>query len=75
MLLPSFPLTSDGKYYPSDLPERLNDNIESSYATLFTWDFFLKNFDLIIQEAFDNRVNNRNCIDNSRVQMKDNLNE
>lgn len=60
-------------YYYSDLPGRLSDNIQSKYAAFYEWSYAMKNFDDIIQEAFDNRISKKHLIDNSRPQMKRNL--
>ena len=73
ILLPTVQLTYEGKYYYSSIPQRLADNIKSEYARMYAWDFAIKNFDSIIQEAFDNRISKRNLIDNSRLQMQSNL--
>ena len=73
ILLPTFPLTSDGYYSYDDIPARLADNVKSGYATIYTWDYAIKNFDSIIEAAFNNRVTNRSKIDNSRLQMKRNI--
>lgn len=73
VLLPEFPLTSENKYSFSDLPARLADNVKSEYAKVYTWDGFKDSFDSIIQEAFDNRIKLSDRVDNSRVQMKENI--
>lgn len=73
VLLPEFPLTSDGRYYTKDLPGRLGDNVDSGYANLYTWNNFVNNFDSIINTAFDNRISRKSKIDNSRAQMQRNL--
>lgn len=71
VLLPSFPLVQN-KYYLEDLPARLADNVSSGYADIYTWDYFVANFDEIIQTAFDNRISRRSKINNSRLQMQRN---
>ena len=70
ILLPSFPLTSDGKYYYQDIPSRLADNVKSGYAGIYTWDYAASNFNSIIEKAFTNRATLRSKIDNSRQQMQ-----
>ena len=70
ILLPSFPLTSDGKYYYQNIPSRLADNVKSGYADIYTWDYAVSNFNAIIENAFTNRVALRNKIDNSHQQMQ-----
>ena len=37
ILLPEFPLSADKKYDSDNLPARLNDNAETSYASLYLW--------------------------------------
>lgn len=69
ILLPQFPLY-DGKYYYSDLPARLADNIKSGYAQCYTWNDAIMRFDSIIQRAFDDRISKKNLLNNSRLQMK-----
>ena len=75
VLLPEFPLNSSGEYFVRDLPARLGDNVNSGYADVYTWDYFIKNFDSIINTSFDNRVVRKEKIDNSRLQMRRNLGE
>lgn len=72
ILLPEFPLYN-GKYYESDLPSRLNDNVNSGYAKLYTWDYAINHFEAIIEEAFNNRILKKDKRDNSRKQMQWNL--
>lgn len=73
ILLPTFPLTNDGKYYSTDLPGRLADNIESGYASVYTWDYASNNFNSIIQSAFNKRISEHSKMNNSRLQMQRNL--
>lgn len=70
VLLPTFNFNSN---YLDDIPARLADNVNSGYADIYSWDFFINNFNIIIQEAFDNRITKRSKIDNSRIQMQRNL--
>ena len=56
ILLPSFPLMTEGKYYLSNLPKRLADNVETGYADIYTWEYAKKNFNSIIVSAFKNRI-------------------
>lgn len=60
----------DNKYYYDDIPDRLADNIKSGYCKMYNWDYAIRNFKLIIDEAFENRIKLKNNIDNTRVQMK-----
>lgn len=73
ILLPEFPLTPTGHFYTKDLPGRLGDNVNSGYAKVYTWDYAIKNFDTIIDTAFNNRITLKSKKDNSRLQMQNNL--
>lgn len=75
VLLPNFPLTVDGKYYKTDLPERLADNVNSEFAEIYTWDWVCSSEARIknaIETAFNNRVDKADKIDNSRIQRTNN---
>lgn len=69
VLLPEIRLTSDGKYYTLDLPGRLADNVDSGYAEIYTWDYFINHFSSVIERTFNRRSTERSKIDNSREQM------
>lgn len=69
ILLPEV-LTPDRKYYKSDLPLRLADNVESGYAKVYAWDYAIENFTEIVEEAFENRIRLKEYKRNNRVQMK-----
>ena len=69
VLLPEF-INND---FIRDLPGRLRDNVDSGYAKLYTWDTFIRNFNLIINTAFDDRIRKKDRIDNGRTQMQRNL--
>lgn len=73
IILPEVREAHGGGYYYADMPARLADNIKSGYAELYSWDYAIKNFDSIVESAFQNRISRRNLIDNSRLQMQDNL--
>lgn len=71
ILLPQFPLTTEGKYYYDDLPERLTDNVKTGYAKMFTWSWLCSSNDRVttaIEDAFQDRIYNADKIDNSRTQ-------
>ena len=71
ILLPT--VLRNGYFYdPLCIPERLQDNINSGYASLCTWNEFIRNYKYIIEQAFVDRVNKTHLIDNSRLQMKEN---
>ncbi len=75
ILLPEFPLTSEGKYYYDDLPPRLADNVKTSYAKIYTWNWvcaYEYRIKEAIEEAFKARVEKAHLIDNSRPQFKRN---
>jgi hypothetical protein len=69
ILLPEI-LTDDGKYYPKDLPARLNDNVDSGYAKVYSWDYAINHFTSVVNTAFDDRITLKDKADNSRQQMK-----
>lgn len=73
VLLPEFPVTPDGKYDTEDLPGRLADNVDSGYASIYTWDYFTAHFSSIIESAYNNRIRKEDKVDNSRLQMQRNL--
>ncbi|SDB63119.1 TIR domain-containing protein [Butyrivibrio sp. INlla16] len=75
VLLPEFPLLYENKYKYNDLPARLADNVKSGYAGIYTWEDFKQNYLSIITETFENRIDHKEMIDNSRIQMKRNLGE
>lgn len=76
ILLPSFPLTSDGKYYYEHLPDRLADNVKTGYAQIWTWSHACASDALIkgaIETAFTDRTGKAHLADNSRLQLGRNL--
>ena len=73
IMLPGLRRASNGGYYYDDMPARLADNIKSGYASLYTWDYAINHFDSVIEEAYQNRIQNRMKIDNTRQQIQRNL--
>lgn len=76
ILLPTFPLTIDGKYNFDDIPARLADNVKSEYAKVYTWNYFLSNESFLlhaIEDAYNARIKRSDKIDNNRIQLKRNL--
>lgn len=73
IFLPSMKKADGGGYYYTDMPGRLADNIRSGYADFYEWDYAVKHFDSIIEDAFNKRVERKDKIDNSRIQMQNNL--
>jgi hypothetical protein len=56
-----------------NIPPRLVDNLKSKYAKFCDWTEDSGLIRRLIEEAFQDRVNNSEKIDNSRVQYKKNL--
>ncbi len=76
ILLPTFQLTSNNKYSYSDIPERLADNVKSDYAIIYTWDWICSYESRVkdaIETAFNNRIEKKDKIDNSKIQLERNL--
>lgn len=73
IFLPTMRKDPNGGCYYEDMPARLADNIKSGYADCYDWDYAIRNFDFIIEKAFNNRIERRKKIDNSRLQMQRNL--
>ena len=71
ILLPS--VIAYGGYFPQDLPQRLGDNVDSGYASIYTWDYAIKNFDAIIDKAFNEKASKNSKVRNGRIQMQYNL--
>lgn len=74
ILLPEMPLNADGTFSISSVPARLGDNINSGYAKAYTWEYAIRNFDRIIETAYNDRITLKTKKDNSRKQMPYNLN-
>lgn len=73
ILLPTFPVSFDRKYYLSDLPGRLADNVTSGYTDIYLWnDIIINPYWLYnaINTAFNRRIVDSYKINNSRIQMK-----
>lgn len=73
ILLPEFPLTTNGDYYTRDIPARLGDNVNSGYARCYTWNYAISHFDEIIEKTFKDRITLRDKMVNDRLQMQRNL--
>lgn len=69
-----------GKYYNSTIPTRLSDNTKTKYANIYKWEdasrtnnngeYYIKDW---IDAAFDRKNNEIDKIENSRLQMEENL--
>jgi len=73
ILLPEFLLTPDGKYSVEDVPPRLADNVKSGYAKVYKWEWVCASESRIksaVEEAFKNRIDLADKLDNSREQYK-----
>lgn len=70
ILLPTFPLVDNYICNLSDLPARLADNVQSGFATLYTWDYSINNFSSIINEAYRNKTLLYYKKTNHRLQMQ-----
>lgn len=76
ILLPTFPLTAEGTYYYYQIPGRLADNVASTFASVWTWDWLCASGQRItdaIEQAYQDRVAKQQLIDNSRMQLQRNL--
>lgn len=74
VLLPTFPLTADGKYRGDDIPRRLDANVDSGYAKLYTWSSLTKDDGRVlsaIQEAFDRRASHSDKIVNGAIPQRE----
>ena len=70
ILLPTFSVGYDYTYNLSDLPARLADNVQSGFAKVYTWDYSIKNFSSIINEAYQNKTLLYYKKTNHRLQMQ-----
>ena len=73
IFLPTMRKADGGKDYYVDMPGRLADNICSGYADFYDGDYVIDYFDSIIERDFNNRIERRSKINNSRIQMQRNL--
>lgn len=71
IMLPSHPDFNDTKIHKNNIPPRLFDNVVSGYAKIYNWDTNEQRMKNIIEETFINRKN-KNLIDNSQIQYKQN---
>lgn len=73
ILLPTYSVGYNGEYSYSNIPSRLADNIESGYAKMYSWDYAIKNFNGIIEDAYNRRITDKSKVRNGRIQMSQNL--
>lgn len=72
ILLPNYPGYASNRYSYDNIPPRLADNIKSGYANMYSWDYFISHAEVLINKAFNDRVDRWLTSDNSREQMKNN---
>lgn len=70
--LPTHPDYQEDKYNADNIPARLADNLKTGFAAIYDWTEDVNVMKKRIQKAFDNRTNS-DLIDNSRAQMRDNI--
>jgi len=70
LCLPTHPDYSKDKYNPQIVPPRLVDNLKSGYANFYNWTKSKDNIKKWIEQAFQNRTEKEDKIDNSREQFK-----
>ena len=68
--LPNHPDYGKKEFDPYIVPQRLVDNIDSGYATLYGWTEEKDVIKKIVEDAFQNRVKKADSINNSRIQFK-----
>ncbi len=68
--LPTHPDYGKDKYNPDIVPPRLVDNIKSGYAKFYDWTTDRNKIKKWVEEAFQNRINKSDKIDNSREQFR-----
>ena len=72
ILLPEYQMSPGNKYRYDDIPARLADNVKTGFAAVYTWDYAVKNFYSIVDDAFDRRISMGDKADNTRIQMERN---
>lgn len=70
LLLPTYPGYEENKYDPDTIPARLNDNIKSGYAKLYKWTTDENDIKKWVEKAFQDRIDEKDKIDNSRKQFE-----
>lgn len=72
ILLPEVPLIKNQYCDVSYIPPRLNDNVNSGYAKIYTWDYAKKHFEEMVEIAYLDRIRLRDKKTNRRTRMKEN---
>lgn len=70
LCLPNHPDNGRDKYKTEIVPARLVDNLKSGYANFYDWTEEASKLKGWIEEAFKNRIDKADKIDNSRDQYK-----
>jgi hypothetical protein len=70
LILPNYKGYNSNKYNSNDIPSRLNDNLESKYASIHKWTTERNSMQKIIDDVFENKDNNLK--NNSRKQFVNN---
>ena len=73
LCLPTHSNYEEKNYTSSEIPPRLVDNLKSKYASLYDWTESEGNIKNWVEKAFNSRIDNKDEIDNSRMQLKDNI--
>lgn len=68
--LPTHPDYGRDKHNPDMVPPRLVDNIKFGYAKFYDWTTDRSKIKKWVEEAFQNRINESDKIDNSREQFR-----
>ncbi|MHA1428593.1 MAG: TIR domain-containing protein [Candidatus Helarchaeota archaeon] len=72
LCLPNHPNYNNDKYNPNIVPARLVDNLKTEYANFYDWTENESNIKKWIGAAFNQRITDKDRIDNSRLQMQRN---
>lgn len=70
IMLPTVQKNIYGNYNYDDMPSRFADNLKTGYASLYECEYAIKNFEYIIDQAFQSRRTKHKLINNTRIQMK-----
>jgi len=70
LCLPTHPDYGKDRYNADNVPPRLVDNLKSGYAKFYDWIEDGAKIKILIDEAFNNRIEKAHLIDNSRLQFR-----
>jgi len=71
LCIPDNPDYPGPHYNSNNIPQRLADNLNTGYAKYYDWTESESTIKKWVEIAFNARINNKDLIDNSRLQMKD----